>query len=290
MRRLTVLVLVLAAAQSAAEKPWEQRVDLTIPVPIVLPTIPPTNPFATPMTSSPTPITTPLREKFADVFTVEAAAYIDAEGACRRVVFTKLPWAGLGMALQEELLAMRYTPAQAHGAGVPVWLPLGFDLKGRIDEGKAAGLRGLAPDPGVPPVAEASATPVPDAHDLALPATSLDSVEKLPIPRRFRIRVDGGSWRQPVKLLAQVSAEGHAERVVFLSWPVGLRKWLLNSMAGWLFRPAASASGPAASWVELDGEVEVRVGDLGADAVRITRQACYPYAAPAPAAARPPAE
>ena len=290
MRRLTVLVVVLVAAQSAAEKPWEQRVDLTVPVPIVLPTIPPTNPFATPMTSPPAPGTTPLREKFPDVFTVEAAAYIDAEGACRRVVFTKLPWPGLGAALQEELLETRYTPAQARGAGVPVWLPLSFDLKGRIDEGKAVGIRGLAPDPAVPPVAETPLTPVPDARDLALPATSLESVEKLPIPRRFRIRVDGGSWRQPVMLLAQVSAEGHAERVVFLSWPVGLRKWLLTSMAGWLFRPAASAAGPAPSWVELDGEAEVRVGGLGADAVRITRQACYPHAAEVPGGARPPAE
>ncbi|MFI5165378.1 MAG: hypothetical protein ACHQQS_02030 [Thermoanaerobaculales bacterium] len=290
MRRLIILATVLLAAQTQAEKPWEQRVDTAVPVPIVLPAIPPTSPFAIAVVSPPAPNSTPLREKFADLFSVEVAAYIDAQGACRRAVFTRLPWPGLGTELQEGLLETRFTPARAHGGDVPVWLPLGIDLKGRIDEGRVVHLDGAAPDPTAPPVAEAPSAPVPDPRDLALPATSLDSVEKLPTPKRFRARLDGHTWRQPVKLLVAVSAEGHAERVVFLSWPDGLRKWLLTSMAGWLFRPAANATGPAPSWVELNGEVEVRLGDLRADAVRVTRQACYPRASAAPADARPPAE
>jgi hypothetical protein len=290
MRRLMILATVLLAAQSQAQKPWEQRVDLAVPVPIVLPAIPPTSPFATSVVSPPSPSATPLREKFADLFAVEVAAYLDAQGVCRRVVFTQLPWPGLGTELQEGLLETRFTPARARGGDVPVWLPLGIDLKGRIDEGRVVRLQGIAPDPAAPPLAKAPSVPVPDARDLALPATSLDSVEKLPSPKRFRARVDGRTWRQTVKLLVAVSAEGHGERVVFLSWPDGLRKWLLTSMAGWRFRPAASATGAAPSWVELEGEVEVRLGRLSADAVRVTRQACYPHATAAPGDARPPAE
>lgn len=290
MRRLMILATVLLAAQSQAEKPWEQRVDLAVPVPIVLPAIPPTNPFATSVTSPPTPSTTPLREKFTDLFTVEVAAYIDAQGVCRRVVFTQLPWPGFGAELREGLLETRFTPARAGGGDVSVWLPLAIDLKGRINEGRVVRIQGIAPDPVVPPFAEVPSVPVPDARDLALPATNLDSVEKLPSPKRFRARVDGRSWRQTVKLLVAVSAEGHGERVVFLSWPDGLRKWLLTSMAGWLFHPAVGATGPVPSWVEIEGEVEVRLGDLSADAVKITRQACYPRAPAAPGDARPPAE
>ena len=287
MRRLLIFATVIVAAQSYAEKPWEQRVDLAVPVPIVLPAIPPTNPFATSVISPPAPVTTLLREKFVDVFNVEAAAYIDAGGVCRRVVFTKLPLPGLDAELQEGALEARFAPASAHGAGVPVWLPLGIELKGRVDGGRVVGLQGVSPDPGVPPVAETTPAPTPAAGDLALQATSLDSVEKLPSPHRFRARADGRTWQQPIKLLVAVTADGHAERVVFLSWPPGLRNWVLTSMAGWVFRPAASASGPTPSWVQLDGQVEVRLGDLKADTVRVTRQACYPYAPAAAGDAHP---
>ncbi len=287
MRRLLPVVMVLASASALAQKPWELRVDLPVPVPVELPAVPPTNPFAAPVVSAPVPVATPLLAKFPGTFGVLASAYIDAQGACRRVVFTRLPWPGLADALRPIITATSFTPARASGAPVPVWLPLGIDLKGRIDEGRVARVQGSAPEPAAPPAVEPEPGPETDARDAELPASPVDRVEQLPSPKRFRVRIDGRSWRQPFRLLAEVGPDGHCRRVVFLSCPDGLRGWVLASMASWTFRPAAGAGGPVAAWAQLDGEIEVEMGDLASDALKVMRQGWAPGAA-APTAAGPP--
>jgi hypothetical protein len=287
MRRLLPVVIVLASASALAQKPWELRVDLPVSVPVELPAVPPINPFTAPVVTPPTPIATPLRAKFPDTFSVLASAYVDTQGACRRVVFTRLPWPGLANALRPIITATAFTPARASGAPVPVWLPLGIDLKGRIDEGRVARVQGTAPEPAGPPSVEPASGLEADAHDAGLPATPLERVDELPSLKRFRVRIDGRPWRQPFRLLAEVGPDGRCRRVVFLACPEGLRGWLLASMAAWTFRPAAGTGGPVNAWVQLDGEIEVKMGDLASDALKVMRQGWTPGAA-APAAAGPP--
>ncbi|HQU32963.1 MAG TPA: hypothetical protein PLB88_01485 [Thermoanaerobaculaceae bacterium] len=287
MRRLLPVVIVLVSASALAQKPWELRVDLPVPVPVELPAVPPINPFAAPVVTAPAPIATPLRAKFPDTFSVLASVYIDAQGACRRVVFTRLPWPGLAGALRPIITATAFTPARASGAAVPVWLPLGIDLKGRIDKGRVTRVQGTAPDPAGPPAVEPVPGPESDARDAELPATSVERVEQLPNPKRFRVRIDGHTWRQLFRLLAEVGPDGRCRRVVFLTFPAGLRGWLLASMASWTFQPAAGTGGPVAAWVQLDGEIEIEMGDLASNALKVMRQGWAPGAA-APAAAVPP--
>jgi hypothetical protein len=287
MRRLLPVVIVLVSASALAQKPWELRVDLPVPVPVELPAVPFVNPFAAPVVTPPAPIATPLRAKFPDTFSVLASVYIDAQGTCRRAVFTRLPWAALADALRPLITAIAFTPARASGAPVPVWLRLGIDLKGRIDEGRVARVQGSAPDPAGPPTVEPPPGPEADARDAGLPATPVDRVEQLPNPKRFRVRIDGRTWRQPFRFLAEIGPDGHCRRVVFLACPEGLRGWLLASMADWTFRPAAGAGGAVAAWVQLDGEIEVKMGDLASDTLKVMRQGWAPGAA-VPAAAGPP--
>ncbi len=286
MRRLLPVLIVLVSASALAQKPWELRVDLTLSVPVELPAVPPINPFAVPVVTPPAAIATPLRAKFPDTFGVLASVYIDAQGACRRVVFTRLPWPGLADALRPTITATSFTPARASGAPVPVWLPLDIDLKGRVDQGRVTSLQGSAPEPAVPPSVEPVSGPEADAGDAGLPATPLERVDELPNPKRFRVRIDGRTWRQPFRLLAEIGPDGRCRRVVFLACPDGLRGWLLASMAAWTFRPAAGTGGPVAAWVQLDGEIELKMGDLASDALKVMRQGWAPSAA-APAAAGP---
>lgn len=288
MRRVWIALTVLASVPAAAQRPWEARVDLPVPVPLELPALPPTNPFATPLVTAASPTVTPLRAKFAETFTALATAYVDTEGACRRVVFTRLPWPTLGDDLRPTLAETRFTPARASGAAVAVWLPLTIDLRGRVKQGRVTRLQGSAPDPDQPPAPEAAAAPTPEARDLELPATPLDRVDQLPSPKRFRARVDSRVWRQAVRLLAEVSSEGRCQRVVFLACPDGLRSWLLASMASWTFRPSTGKDGPVTAWVQLDGEVEVEMGDLASDALRVMREGWSPRAAAAGGGGPPP--
>ncbi len=288
MRRVLVVLSVVASVPAAAQKPWEARADLPVPVPVELPAIPPTNPFAAPVETIASPVTMPLREKFAGSYSVLASAYVDAEGAVRRVVFTELPWPSVADALRPTLMATAFTPGRASGAAVPVWLPVAIDLRGRVQEGRVAKMTPSAPDPATPPALEPAAPPAADARDLELPATPADRVDQLPSPKRFRARVDGRSWLQGVRMLVEVSATGRCDKVVFLSCPEGLRAWLLASMAGWTFRPAASKTGPVAAWVQLDGEISVEADDLSSDALRVMRTGWSPHAAAAGAGGPPP--
>jgi len=102
------------------------------------------------------------------------------------------------------------------------------------------------------------------------------------------VRVDGHTWRQPIRLLADVSAEGRCQRVVFLGCPEGLRPWLLASTAAWTFRPGAGKAGPVQAWALLEGEVEVEVGNLASEGLRVMQSASYPSAAARSAADLPP--
>ncbi len=288
MRGMT-LFAVLLAATAAAQKPWEVRVDLPVPVPVELSAVPPTNPFAAPVLAPPSPVATPLRAKFTQTLTVLASAYLDGSGALRRLVFTSLPWPSLEAELRLPLSELEFAPARAAGAPTSVWLPLAVDLAGRIDGGQVTRLVATTPDPKAPPTAEPGGGHAAEPGDLALPATPLARVEQLPNPRHPpRIRVPGRSWRQAVRLLADVGADGRCRRVVFLSCPEGLRPWLLASLADWTFRPAAAAGGPVEAWAVLDGEVEVEMGSLAAEALRVTRTGSYPGAAAAPASPPPP--
>jgi hypothetical protein len=270
MRHVTMLFLLLLSAPVLAQKPWEARVDLPVPVALELPAVPLTNPFAAPVLSPPTPVATPLREKFNDTFTVLASAYVTSEGACRRVVFTRMPLPGMDTELRQAVSELNFTPARAGGTAVPTWLPIAIDLKGRVKQGQVTKLQPTSPDPGTPPVPEVAAAPTPEARDLNLPATPVARIEQpASLKRPPRMRVDGHTWRQPIRLLADVSAEGRCQRVVFLGCPEGLRTWLLASMAAWTFRPAAGQSGPVQAWALLDGEVEVEVGNLASEGLRV---------------------
>jgi hypothetical protein len=288
MRRVTMLSLLLLSAPVLAQKPWEARVDLPVPVPLELPAVPLTNPFAAPVLSPPSLVATPLREKFTNTFTVLASAYVSSEGSCRRVVFTRMPLPGMDTELRQAVSELNFIPARAGGAAVPSWLPLAIDLKGRVNEGRVTKLQATSPDPSTPPVPEVAATPTPDARDLNMPATPLARLEQLASPKRSpRMRVDGHTWRQPIRLLADVSVEGRCQRVVFLTCPEGLRPWLLASMAAWTFRPATGKAGPVQAWALLEGEVEVEVGNLASEGLRVMQAASYPSAAARSAADLP---
>ena len=289
MRPLLAAALALLSIPALAQKPWEMKVDLPVPVPLELPSVPPTNPFAAALLSAPAPVATPLREKFSDTFTVAATLYVTGEGETRRVVFTRLPWPGLANDLRPQLSELKFTPARASGAAVPVWVPLAIDLKGRVAEGHVSRMLGSAPEPGTPPSLEPAAAQAPDARDLELPATPPDKVDQTANPKRPpRIRAEGRTWRQSVRLLAEVSPEGRCQRVVFLACPEGLRPWLLASMASWTFRPGVAQAGPVTAWVQLEGEIELEVDDLASESLRVTRQVASPPAVAPSAAGRPP--
>jgi hypothetical protein len=274
MRFTMILALILLSTTALAQKPWETKVDLPVPIPIELPAVPPTNPFASPVLTPPSPLTTPLREKFVDKFTVLATAYVNSDGACSRAVFTQTPWPGIETDLRQALAELTFIPARAGGTPVPVWLPVAIDFKGRINKGKVTRLQALTPDPATPPEPEVAAAPTPDARDLGLPATPLTRVEQLAnLKRPPRFSIDGRTWGQPIRLLAEIGADGRCQRVVFLACPEGLRSWLLASMAAWTFRPATAASGSVAAWAMLEGEVELEVADLDSEALRVIRAA-----------------
>lgn len=289
MRPLLAVAFALLSIPVLAQKPWDTKVDLPVPVPIELPSVPPTNPFAASLVSPPAPVATPLREKFSDTFTVLTSVYVTGEGEARRVIFSRLPWPSLANDLRPQLAELNFTPARASGAAVPVWVPLAIDLKGRVAEGRVSRIQGSAPEPATPPMLELAAVPAPDARDLELPATALDKVDQMANPKRPpRIRADRRAWRQSVRLLAEVSPEGRCQRVVFLACPEGLRPWLLASMASWTFRPGVGQAGPVTAWLQLEGEIELEVGALVSESLRVTRQVAFPPAAAPSAAGRPP--
>ena len=288
MRAWPLPLLLLAALPANAQKPWEMRVDLPVTVPVELPAVPATNPFAAALTSAPMPVTTPLQEKLVTNVPAQAAAYVDATGVCRRVVFISVPFPGITRELQTAVEETTFSPGKSFGNVAATWLPVAFDLAGRIQEGRLLTLQVLAPDPATPPLPETAATPAADSRDLALQAVPAEKLDVMPLPKHFKVRLDGREWRQEVKLLAEVSPAGQVTRVVFLACPLGLRPWMLRSLASWTFRPGQGAEGPVAAWVQVELAVQVEVSDLDSDALRVSRQTVYPPAAGAPGGGPPP--
>ena len=287
MKRLLALPLLLAAFPAAAQKPWETRVDLPLAIPVELPAVPPLNPFASPVASPPAVATAPMLAKVAVRLHVEAAVYVDRTGVCRRVVLLAAPLPALAGELTEALQETTFTAGRARGAPAPAWLAVAFDLTGRVKEGRVVRVAPSPPDPAVPPMPEPAAMPALDPRDAALPATPAEQLDAPPNAERFRASLSGRTLRQSFRLLAEVTAEGRCNRVVFLACPDGARDWLLRSLSGWTFRPAAGTDGPAAAWVQLDGELEMELSGLSSDRLRVTRTGAYPGAEAAPDGALP---
>lgn len=288
MRPCIALLLLLLASPAAAQKPWETRLDIAVPVPVELPAIAPLNPFATPASAAPVAKAMPLREKHVGTFPAQVAAYIDTTGACRRAVLVRPPWGGLGADLQAAFAETTFTPGRSFGGPAATWLPVFVDLKGRIDEGRVITINVTLPKPDAPPDTDSTAIPAPDKRDLELPAVPVEKLDQLPAAKRFRVRIDSRTWRENVRFLAQVSAGGRVEKVVFLSCPEGLRGWLLASLAGWVFQPAQNVEGPVAAWAEVDAGIEVDADDLAGDGLRVSRESVYPRAAAQSAGGPPP--
>lgn len=288
MRTPVAIATILLAATVSAEKPWETRLDLAVPVPVELPAIASYNPFATAASSGPAVVSMPLREKFTGTFPVSVAAYVDSNGVCQRLVLLRGPWTGLGAELQAAFAETTFTPGRSFGGPVATWLPAVVDLRGRIDEGRVLTIQVSLPDPETPPAVEPPPAPSAEKRDLALQAVPVERLDQLPVPKRFRARVNERTWRESVRFLAEVGTSGKVERVVFLACPDGLRAWLLASLSGWSFRPAQGATGPVKAWGLVDATVQVVVDDLSADALRVGRETLYPRADAPPAAGRPP--
>ncbi len=273
---LAAVLLLLAAGAAIAQKPWEARVNLPVPAPVELPAVPPTNPFATPVEMAPTLVASPMVEKLESVFRTTAALYVDSAGAVRRAVLLQVPLPGLGDELRQALLETSFTPGRALSGQDSTWLDVGIDLEGRVDRARVLGLRAVPPDPSVPPIPDGDPYPPVEPRDLQLAATPVESLDQLPVPKSFRARLSSRSWRQEFRLLAEVSPEGRCTRVVFLSCPSGLRRYLLASLSGWRFRPAQAGGAPVMAWARVEGALEVEVGTLRASALRVTRTSTYP--------------
>ena len=278
MRAVFACAVILVSSSGLAQKPWETRIDLRVPLPVEFPAVAPANPFAGSLQSLPVAKLTPLLPKYVDTFMVQVAAYISSEGACRRAVFLRTPWSGVTAPLQTALSETTFTPARTSGGVASTWLPLSIDLKGRVEGGKVQHIQPSAPDPSQPPSPEHAVVPSPDATDLALPATRVEQLEQMPLPKRFRARLDSRAWQIAVRVLVEVSPDGRCQRLIFLSCPDGLRPWLLTSLASWTFQPAQGQAGPVAAWVQLDLDIQVETGTLVADPLRFSRSSTYPYA------------
>jgi hypothetical protein len=271
MRRAAPLLALLLAAPTLAQKPWEQRVNLDVTVPIELPALPTINPFARPLLVQPAPVATPLAAKFTVVTGARGTAYIDAQGGCQRVLFSSLPLPFAGEELQQAFREAVFVPGRATAGPAAAWWPFTLELTGRVKEGEVVRVQPAPPPPAELPVPDAAAATEPRPGETTLPATPLEQFSQLPAAKRFRARIDGRDWAQKVRLLAEISPEGRCSRVVFLSCPDGLRRWLLASLASWTFRSGEDAAGPVTAWVQLDAEFRLAIGSLEGGTPRLSR-------------------
>jgi len=271
MRRAAPLLALLLAAPTLAQKPWEQRVDLDVTVPVELPALPTINPFARPLLVQPAPLATPLAAKFTVVASARGNAFIDGQGACRRVLFASLPFPFVGEPLQQAFREGEFVAGRTAGGPAATWWPFALELTGRIKEGTVVRAQPAPPPPAELPVPEADAAIEPGPSEAGLPATPLEQLAQAPSAKRLRVRIDGRDWGQKVRLLAEISPEGRCLRVVFLSCPEGLRRWLLASLASWTFRPGEDNAGPVTAWVQLDAELRLAIGSLEGGTPRLSR-------------------
>jgi hypothetical protein len=288
MRIRIAVSLLLLGSTASAQKPWETRLDIAVPVPVELPAIAPLNPFASPVSTPPVVKSMPLRPKYVGTFPAQVAAYIDTAGSCKRTVLVRPPWGGLGADLQAAFAETTFAPGRSFGGPAATWLPVFVDLKGRIDEGRVITVNVTLPDPAAPPDADGVAAPVAEKRDLELVAVPVEKLDQLPAAKRFKVRIDGRTWRENVRILVQVDAGGRVQKVVFLSCPDGLRGWLLASLSGWVFQPAQSVEGPLVAWAEVNASIEVVADDLAGDGLRVSRETLYPRAGAQSAGGPPP--
>ncbi len=288
MRAAVLISLLLLAVQAPrGQKPWERKVQLPVPVPMALPDVQPTNPFFRPLRALPQPKQTPLREDFPVTVPVSFAVYLSRWGECLRAQPLTNPLPGVLEPVRQALSETSFTPAKAFGQPTPLWLDVGLELRGEVKEGRLGQLQVVAPNAAETPQLEHLPLPPPDLRDKQLPATPLDRLSAWPVPKRFAAKVPGRELRQALKLLAEVGADGKVKRVVFLLCPEGLRSWVLASAASWLFSPPQGEAGPESAWVLLTGTLEVRMGTLRAEGLRIGRTSSYPPGSAGSAAARP---
>lgn len=273
------ILLVLLAAQDAnpkGEKPWERKVQLPVPVPLELPALPPANPFFTPVEVQPSPRQTPMREDFPVTVPVTVAVYVEKNGTCRKAQPVSNPLPGVLEPVRLALLETEFTPAKAFGQPAAVWVDVAVDLRGEVEEGRVAQLLVTLPDPGQTPQLEPAPLPPADPRDGQLPATPLERLSTMPAPKRFSAKAPAQDFRQPFKFLAEIGPDGRVKRVVFLALPEGLRPWVLASSASWIFTPPQVRGTPVAAWVMLSGALDVSVGTLRAEGLRVTRTSSYP--------------
>lgn len=270
--------LAVAAAPTAAAPPWEARVDLPLPVPVQLPAIPDTNPFVRTVDTPPVLRTAPLLERYDITLSVETAAYIDANGRVRRIVPVRTALPGLESEIQDSLLETAFVSGRTGTQDTATWLTLGVDLEGRITRGRAVRVEATLPTAAELPQAVPQPFPETNPHDLELPASPVEQLDRTPSPRRFRARVSSRTFRNPLWLMIEVDEEGRARQVVFLDCAEGLRPWLLDSLGGWAFQPATRQGRPVAAWVQVEGDLEVDLGTLSTERLRVIRQRSYPPA------------
>lgn len=284
---LLVGLLLLADEASKGPKPWERKVQLPVPVPMALPEVQPTNPFFRPLRALPQPKQTPLRKDFPVTVPVSFAVYLERSGECLRARPLTNPLPGVLEPVRQALSETSFTPAKAFGQPAPLWLDVGLDLRGEVKEGRLSQLQVVAPDAAETPQVENLPLPPPDLRDSQLPATALEQLSAWPVPKRFAAKVPSQELRQAIKLLAEVGTDGKVKRVVFLFCPEGLRSWVLASAASWLFSPPQGDAGPVSAWVVLTGTLEVRMGTLRAEGLRVGRTSSYPQRSAGSGAARP---
>jgi hypothetical protein len=271
MRRAAPLLALLLAAPTLAQKPWEQRVDLDVTVPVELPALPTINPFARPLLVQPAPIATPLVAKFTVAASARGSAYIDGQGMCRRVSFAALPLPYVGDPLQSAFREGEFIAGRTTGGPAATWWPFAVDLTGRIKEGTVVRVVPAPPPPAELPAPEGAVAIVAPPAEPGMPATPLEQLAQPPTAKRFRARIDSRDWTQKVRLLAEVAPDGRCARVVFLSCPEGLRRWLLASLASWTFRPGEDNAGPVTAWVQLDVDLGLSVGSFESGIPRLNR-------------------
>jgi len=273
---LSTTCLVITVSLAAGAPPWEARIDVPLPTPGELPAIPDTNPFAQVLDTPPVLRATPLQDRYDATLTVEVAAYIDASGRVRRVVPVRTTLPGLETEILANLLETSFASGRAANRDTATWLTLGVDLSGRINRGRAVRIEASAPRAADLPEAVVPPFPGTSPQDLELPATPVEQLERTPSPRRFRTRVSSRTFRQPLWLLVKVDEQGKARQVVFLDCPEGLRPWLLDSLGGWGFQPATRQGRPVAAWAQVEGDLEVDLGTMSTETLRVIRQRTYP--------------
>ncbi len=243
--------------------------DLPVEVPLDLPAVALANPFFSEVDAPPQLLAAPQVRNFDGSYPMRAGIYVDAEGACLRAVILEAALPAASSPVVAELARIRFAPGLLGGNAVPTWVTVLLDLKGRVESGSFSRVRTLLPDPQLPPQLAPAPSAAFERRDAQLPASPVEALDQLPLPRRFRLKTGSLTFSQSVRLLLEVTEGGGCGRVIFLDCPEGLRNWLLASAANWSFRPAVRGGLPCSAWVILEGTVAVETSNLAADSLRV---------------------